>query len=76
MEAFNFTVANEDCCLYTFDMRKLSSATCVHKVRRGKRLAAAVGSWLLAGRLHGIVGSAGGAGYAPSSAFQAVSCSF
>lgn len=33
MEAFNFTLANEDCCLYTFDMRKLKSALCVHKVR-------------------------------------------
>jgi len=32
MEAFNFTVANEDCCLYTYDMRKLTGATCVHKV--------------------------------------------
>mmetsp|Transcript_37850 Transcript_37850/g.84390 ORF Transcript_37850/g.84390 Transcript_37850/m.84390 type:complete len:450 (-) Transcript_37850:359-1708(-) len=31
MEAFNFTVANEDCCLYSYDMRKLTSATCVHK---------------------------------------------
>ncbi|KAI8464516.1 MAG: WD40-repeat-containing domain protein [Monoraphidium minutum] len=31
MEAFNFTVANEDCNLYSYDMRKLSSATCVHK---------------------------------------------
>uniref|UniRef100_A0A7S3QLB8 Sof1-like protein domain-containing protein n=1 Tax=Dunaliella tertiolecta TaxID=3047 RepID=A0A7S3QLB8_DUNTE len=31
MEAFNFTVANEDCCLYTYDMRKLTSALCVHK---------------------------------------------
>lgn len=31
MEAFNFTAANEDCCLYTYDMRKLQSATCVHK---------------------------------------------
>ncbi|KAL6763169.1 WD40-repeat-containing domain protein [Haematococcus lacustris] len=31
MEAFNFTGANEDCCLYTFDMRKLQSALCVHK---------------------------------------------
>mmetsp|Transcript_30858 Transcript_30858/g.100457 ORF Transcript_30858/g.100457 Transcript_30858/m.100457 type:complete len:458 (-) Transcript_30858:70-1443(-) len=30
-EAFNFTVANEDCCLYSFDMRKLDSATNVHK---------------------------------------------
>ncbi len=33
MESFNFTAANEDCCLYTFDMRKLTSASCVHKVR-------------------------------------------
>ena len=32
MEAFNFTVANEDCCLYTYDMRKLSIASCLHKV--------------------------------------------
>ena len=31
MEAFNFTAANEDCALYTYDMRKLSSAICVHK---------------------------------------------
>ena len=31
MEAFNFTAANEDCCLYTYDMRKLQSASCVHK---------------------------------------------
>eukprot|EP00201_Polytomella_parva_P011923 CAMPEP_0175058486 /NCGR_PEP_ID=MMETSP0052_2-20121109/11873_1 /TAXON_ID=51329 ORGANISM="Polytomella parva, Strain SAG 63-3" /NCGR_SAMPLE_ID=MMETSP0052_2 /ASSEMBLY_ACC=CAM_ASM_000194 /LENGTH=426 /DNA_ID=CAMNT_0016323869 /DNA_START=29 /DNA_END=1309 /DNA_ORIENTATION=- len=31
MEAFNFTVANEDCNLYSFDMRKLQSSTCVHK---------------------------------------------
>ena len=31
MEAFNFTVANEDCSLYTYDMRKLQSATCMHK---------------------------------------------
>ena len=33
MEAFNFTVANEDCNLYTYDMRKLQSATCMHKAR-------------------------------------------
>jgi hypothetical protein len=32
MEAFNFCVANEDCNLYTYDMRKLKSAACVHKV--------------------------------------------
>lgn len=32
MEAFNFTVANEDCSLYTYDMRRLQSASCVHKV--------------------------------------------
>jgi len=31
MEAFNFTAANEDSSLYTYDMRKLQSATCVHK---------------------------------------------
>eukprot|EP00899_Mesostigma_viride_P012552 jgi/Mesvir1/21298/Mv21689-RA.1 len=30
-EAFNFTVANEDCHLYTYDMRYLSSASCIHK---------------------------------------------
>ena len=30
-EAFNFTVASEDNNLYSFDMRKLDSATCVHK---------------------------------------------
>ncbi len=33
MEAFNFTVANEDCNLYTYDMRKLSIASCLHKAR-------------------------------------------
>lgn len=33
MEAFNFTAASEDCNLYSYDMRKLSSATCVHQVR-------------------------------------------
>ena len=33
MEAFNFTVANEDCNLYSYDMRKFTSATCVHQVR-------------------------------------------
>jgi DDB1- and CUL4-associated factor 13 len=32
MEAFHFTAANEDCCLYTFDMRRLKSALTVHKV--------------------------------------------
>lgn len=32
MEAFNFTAASEDCNLYSYDMRKLSSATCVHQV--------------------------------------------
>mmetsp|Transcript_729 Transcript_729/g.2165 ORF Transcript_729/g.2165 Transcript_729/m.2165 type:complete len:450 (-) Transcript_729:146-1495(-) len=31
MEAFNFTAANEDCNLYSYDMRKLSQATCVHQ---------------------------------------------
>jgi hypothetical protein len=32
MEAFNFTTACEDCNLYTYDMRKLDTAACVHKV--------------------------------------------
>lgn len=31
MEAFNFTAANEDCCLYTYDMRRLDAASCVHQ---------------------------------------------
>ena len=31
MEAFNFTAANEDSNLYTFDMRNLSRALNVHK---------------------------------------------
>ena len=35
LQAFNFTVANEDCNLYSYDMRKLTSSTCVHKVRSG-----------------------------------------
>jgi hypothetical protein len=35
MEAFNFVVANEDCNLYTYDMRKLGTAATVHKVRVG-----------------------------------------
>ena len=31
MEALNFTVASDDSCLYTYDMRKLTTASCVHK---------------------------------------------
>lgn len=31
MEPFNFTVANEDHNLYTFDMRKMQRALLVHK---------------------------------------------
>ncbi|KAF3434279.1 hypothetical protein FNV43_RR25382 [Rhamnella rubrinervis] len=31
MEPFNFTAANEDCNCYTYDMRKLDEAKCVHK---------------------------------------------
>jgi WD repeat and SOF domain-containing protein 1 len=31
IEAFNFTVASEDCNLYSFDMRRLQGATCVHQ---------------------------------------------
>ena len=51
MEAFNFTVANEDCKLYTYDMRKLATATCLHKVRTcftcngSKEAHASAGSW-------------------------------
>eukprot|EP00898_Chlorokybus_atmophyticus_P003013 jgi/Chlat1/3712/Chrsp251S00804 len=30
-EAFNFTIGNEDSNCYTYDMRKLNFATCVHK---------------------------------------------
>lgn len=42
-EAFNLTVANEDCCLYTYDIRKLQSATCVHKVCKTLTSAPAAG---------------------------------
>ena len=31
MEPFNFVAGNEDCCAYTFDMRRLASARNVHK---------------------------------------------
>ena len=31
LEAFNFTVANEDSNLYTYDMRRLDFAVCVHQ---------------------------------------------
>lgn len=31
MEALNFTVASDDSCLYTYDMRRLTTASCVHK---------------------------------------------
>ncbi|KAG1678209.1 hypothetical protein FOA52_016146 [Chlamydomonas sp. UWO 241] len=31
MEAFNFTAASEDCNLYSYDMRKFGTATCVHQ---------------------------------------------
>lgn len=31
IEPFNFVVANEDCNLYSFDMRRLESAAVVHK---------------------------------------------
>ena len=37
MEAFNFVAANEDCNLYTYDMRKLNTAACVHQVLHGCR---------------------------------------
>ena len=32
MEPMNLTLASEDCNLYTYDMRRLQSALCVHKV--------------------------------------------
>lgn len=38
MEAFNFTAASEDCNLYTYDMRKLDIAACVHKVSLSHQL--------------------------------------
>lgn len=44
MEPFSFTAANEDCSLYTYDMRKLTSASCVHKVR--PRPALCVRGWM------------------------------
>jgi WD repeat and SOF domain-containing protein 1 len=31
MEALNFTVASDDSCLYTYDMRRLGTAACVHR---------------------------------------------
>ena len=31
IEAFNFTCANEDCNLYSYDLRKLGIAKCVHE---------------------------------------------
>ena len=37
MEAFNLTLANEDCSLYTYDIRRLKSAACVHKVSLPRR---------------------------------------
>ena len=33
MEPLNFVVANEDCNLYSYDMRNLGRAMCVHEVR-------------------------------------------
>lgn len=38
MEPLNFVAANEDCNLYSYDMRKLTGATCVHEVRGPLRL--------------------------------------
>ena len=32
MEPMNLTLASEDCNLYTYDMRRLQAALCVHKV--------------------------------------------
>ena len=44
MEAFNFTVANEDHNLYTFDMRRLDHAINVHKDHVS---AGALAAWLV-----------------------------
>ena len=41
MEAFNFVAANEDCNLYTYDMRRLNTAACVHQVLQCIRCGAA-----------------------------------
>ena len=38
MEPMNLTLASEDCNLYTYDMRRLQSALCVHKVLRSVSL--------------------------------------
>lgn len=46
MEAFNFTAASEDCNLYTYDMRKLGTAACVHKV---KDAGGGCGTWVWSG---------------------------
>lgn len=40
MEPFHFTTASEDHDLYTFDMRRLDHAICVHKVQRASLLTA------------------------------------
>jgi hypothetical protein len=37
MEPLNFVVANEDCNLYSYDMRKLDTAFCVHEARPAPR---------------------------------------
>jgi WD repeat and SOF domain-containing protein 1 len=34
MEPMNLTLASEDCNLYTYDLRRLQAALCVHKARR------------------------------------------
>lgn len=45
MEPLNFVVANEDCNLYSYDMRKLDTAFCVHEVRPPLVLLAVLEAW-------------------------------
>ena len=53
MEPLNFAVASEDCNLYTYDMRKLNAAACVHEVRAGR------GGWVRGAAGSGARASAG-----------------
>ncbi len=53
MEPMNLTLASEDCNLYTYDLRRLQAALCVHKARRlaGRwpRACSALGRWGICG---------------------------
>ena len=60
MEAFNFTAASEDSNLYTYDMRKLTSAACVHKARaRAAGRGRAASRWERVLRRGGVRGGGG-----------------